>query len=243
MFEILYELKQRKLQHGDLHAGNVLVATSEFDIYERPAFRVTDFAVRELTGQTSHTSDYLHVAEILKQLLELIQYSNCEGRDRYAYDILRKEFLARHLIETDTSADPLASNPRKLLTKLNSVDDQYLKAKKKPVSTLVSPFDYPNCEQIGNSHLLLKSLYSNRLLGLSEIQKTVKLDTDRTSRMWEDHSLSCIEPGISDFHTRTIIRAIYATLVSIIDATTCTSLFQDTRPLTETRHWMFPCTS
>ena len=175
MFELLYELKGRNLQHGDLHAGNVIVAIPEFDIHERPAFRVTDFGVRELTGQTSHMSDYLYVAEILKQLLEKIQYSNCEGRDRYVYDILRREFLARHLIETDTTADPLASNPRELMAKLNSLEDQYLAAKKTPETTLVSPFDYPNCEQIGNSHLLLRNLYSDRLLGLPEIQKRSNL--------------------------------------------------------------------
>ena len=49
----------------------------------------------------------------------------------------------------------------------------------RPVGTqlkqLTSPFDYPNCEQIGNSHLLLESLYSDRLLGLSEIQKRSNL--------------------------------------------------------------------
>ena len=175
MFELLYELKERKLQHGDLHAGNVLVSTPEFDVYQRPTFRVTDFGVRELTGQPSHANDYLHVAETLKQLLEKIAYSNCEGRDRYAYEILRREFLSRHLFETDISADPLASNPRGLLEKLNSMDDRYLEGRKTPVPTLVSPFDYPNCEQIGNSHLLLKNLYSDRLLGLSEIQKRSNL--------------------------------------------------------------------
>ena len=175
MFELLYELKGRNLQHGDLHAGNVIVATPEFDIYERPTFRVTDFGVRELTGQTSHMSDYLYVAEILKQLLEQIDYSNCEGRDRYAYNILKEDFLARHLIEADTSADPLAYNPRGLLTKLNSLDNSYSERKKTSVSILVSPFDYPNCEQIGNSHLLLKNLYSDRLLGLPEIQRRSNL--------------------------------------------------------------------
>ena len=175
MFGLLYEIQRRKMQHGDLHAGNVLVAVSEFDIDQRPTFRVTDFGVRVLTADTSHVSDYLHVAGILKQLLERIEYVNCEGRDRYAYDVLRQEFLARHLIETDTSADPLAANPRELLGKLNSVDDRYLAAKKYPAPTLVSPFDYPNCEQIGNSHLLLKSLYSDCLLGLLEIKKRSNL--------------------------------------------------------------------
>ena len=175
MFELLYELKKREYQHGDLHAGNVLVAKSEFDIYERPTFRVTDFGVRELTGQVTHANDYLHIAEILKQLLECVEYRDCAGRDRYIYDILRHDFLARHLIETDPSADPWACNPKELLNKLDSLEDEYLTKKKHPTSTLFAPFDYPNCEQIGNSHLLLKNLYSDRLLGLSEIQSRSNL--------------------------------------------------------------------
>ena len=175
MFELFFELQARGFQHGDLHAGNILVTSSEFDIYGRSAFRVTDFGVRELTGQIPHANDYLYIAETLKQLLEKVKYSDCNGRDRYAYDILRHEFLARHLIETDTSADPYACSPHKLLDKLRSVDDEYSARQQDRPVELVSPFDYPNCEQIGNSHLLLKSLYSNRLLGLSEIQKRSNL--------------------------------------------------------------------
>jgi hypothetical protein len=158
MFELLYELQQRGEQHGDLHAGNVLVAQAEFDIYHRITFRVTDFGVRTLTGHAAHASDYLDTADTLRQLLECIEYRDCEGRDRYVRESLRHDFLERHLIETDTVADPLACNPRALLDKLDSLDDAYrAAAKAQTVAKLVTPFDYPNCEQMGNSHLLLKS--------------------------------------------------------------------------------------
>lgn len=50
MLGLLFEQQRHGEQHGDLHAGNVLVAKSEFDIYNRPNFRVTDFGVRKLTG-------------------------------------------------------------------------------------------------------------------------------------------------------------------------------------------------
>ena len=169
MFALLYELERRGFQHGDLHAGNVLVSSSEYTINSRPTFRITDFGVRELTGQITHAGDYLNVAATLRQLLATVDYSQCEGRDRYIYNILRQDFLARHLFETDTSVDPLACNPQGMMDKLNSLQDQYLSEKETQPSTLMTPFDYPNCEQIGNSHLLLKTLYSDRLLGLSEI--------------------------------------------------------------------------
>ena len=170
MFGLLFELQARGFQHGDLHAGNVLVADPEFDVYGRSVFRVTDFGVRELTGPTTHMSDYLYLAETLRQLLGKVSYSDCSGRDRYVYNILKADFLARHLYEIDTSADPYACNPSRLLKKLDSIDDQYSAEKQDSPIRLVSPFDYPNCEQIGNSHLLLKSLYSDRLLGLGDIQ-------------------------------------------------------------------------
>ncbi len=176
MFGLLYELLARGYQHGDLHAGNILVAKSDYDLYGRTTFRVTDFGTRALTGQSAHATDFLYIAEVLKNLLECIDYQDCDGRDRYFYNVLRNDFLARHLIETDTTADPLACNPRELASKLDSMEELYRAECARDFTTkLATPFDYPNCEQIGKSHLLLKSLYSDRLLGLSEIERRSNL--------------------------------------------------------------------
>lgn len=172
IFELLFELQQRGLHHGDLHAGNVIVATPEYDLYQQPRFLVTDFGVRDVTGTGSHANDFLYLAAILKSLLETIDYRQCSGRDRFVFDVFLKEYLGRHLLETDSSADEMACNPREMLAKMDGLDDQYRRLKfQDPQSGLSSPFDYPNCEQIGNSNLLLKSLYSERPLGLVEIQK------------------------------------------------------------------------
>ena len=147
----------------------------DYDIYNRTTFRVTDFGVRELTCRRSHSTDFLYIAAILRDLLTCISYEDCNGAERYIFNILTQEFLGRHLIETDTIADPLASNPRGLATKLSGLRDQYRTQSAPAPAKLVTPFDYPNCEQIGNSHLLLQSLYSDRLLGLSEIQRRSNL--------------------------------------------------------------------
>lgn len=177
MLGLLFELQQRKSRHGDLHAGNVLVAKSEFDVYERTTFRVTDFGVRRISERTAGTSDYFGVGHMLTELLNCIECRDCGGRDRFAFDILRNDFVKRHLFETDTSLDPLACNPRLMLERLDSIDDEYQRLSKigSTDSALVTPFDYPSCEQIGNSHLLLKNLYSDRLLGLPEIHAKLNL--------------------------------------------------------------------
>ena len=170
-FELLFELDKRGYQHGDLHSGNVLVVRSGFDIEDRPRFRVTDFGVRPLTGSAVHANDYLQTAQTLASLLNCIDYGSATARDRYVFDVLRKEFLKRHLIETDRTIDPLASDAAALYGKLQSLDDSYASAanSSRQVTDLLTPFDYPNCEQIGNSHVLLQALYSDRLLGMSEI--------------------------------------------------------------------------
>ena len=170
MFGLLYELRRRGMIHGDLHAGNMLVARSQFDLRGEVQFRVTDFGIAELTGN-AQSNDYLGVARVLKSLLQCINYQELQPRDRYAFEVLRNDFLGRHLIETDPTADALATNPRKLQDKLDGVDEMFSAANKAHTDTqMVTPFDYPNCEQMGNAHLLIRNLYSDRLLGLSEIQ-------------------------------------------------------------------------
>ena len=171
MFELLYELKTRRMVHGDLHAGNVIVSPGEYDVYQRPSFRVTDFRVLGNRAPGSELNDYLYVAETLRLLLGAVRYTECEGRDKYAFNVLRDEFMSRHLTETDRMVDELVGEPRRLLEKMNAIDDRYREAVERPATTLASPFDYPNCEQIGDSNLLLRNLYSDRLLGLAEIRR------------------------------------------------------------------------
>ncbi len=180
IFELLHEIDNRKFQHGDLHAGNVLVAKYEHSLSEEYNFRITDFGVRELTGKIEHAKDYLGVAEILRQLLKCIDYETLESRERYIYKILKDDFLKRHLYETDKIVDTLACDAKNLREKLKSLEAGYKREKQSAASKyerpkLQTPFDYPNCEQIGNSHLLLKSLYSDRLLGLTAIQEKSNL--------------------------------------------------------------------
>ena len=172
MLGLLYELNHRGYHHGDLHAGNVLVAKSDYDITGRTVFRVTDFGVREVSGITAHVNDMLYVAATFRSLLECIDYRDCSPRDRYYYNVFRDEFAARHLIETDPIADRFTGGPEGLMAKLGGLEERYREEASQDSTerTLVSPFDYPNCEQIGRSHLLLKNLYSDRLLGLYEVE-------------------------------------------------------------------------
>ena len=172
MLEVLFELQERNIAHGDLHSGNVIVAEpSRYDIEPRVSFRVIDFGVRRITGGTGDADDFLGVARMLKDLLEAVDYQGLGARDKYAYEVLRQKYLARHLIETDPLVDPLQQNPRAMYRDLRQLGSDYEeKRAQREATRMTTPFDYPNCEQMGNAHLLLDSLYSNRFLGLPAIE-------------------------------------------------------------------------
>ncbi len=121
MFGLLFELEQRGIVHGDIHADNVLVTRSRYNLRGDVQFRVTDF---KPTGH-EQPSDYVAIALVLKRLLECVRYEELEHRDRYVFEVLRNDFLGRHLVESDPTADDRALNPRRLQSKLDSVDEMF----------------------------------------------------------------------------------------------------------------------
>ena len=174
MFELLHELKQRNISHGDLHAGNVIVASpSATAINPRPSIRVIDFGVHHISSSIGGESDYHRVAGMLKMLLAKVDSNNPDlgARDKYIWRVLRDEFAGRHLIEDDPTIDNMVQNPEGLYRKIENLDKKYADvAHDRTVTKMLTPFDYPNCEQMGNLHLLLDALYSDRFLGLTEIE-------------------------------------------------------------------------
>ena len=176
MFGLLHELKIRDIQHGDLHAGNIIVATpaeTAIDPQHSYSFRIIDFGVHHISSSTGGQSDYHRIADMLKMLLEAVNRDNPElsPQDKYEWDVLRDEFMKRHLIEDDPLIDQLARNPQKLFQKIQDLDKDYEQKLHDRITTqMVTPFDYPNCEQMGNLHLLLDALYSDQFLGLTEIE-------------------------------------------------------------------------
>jgi serine/threonine protein kinase len=170
MLNFFLEMEQAQLSHGDLHSKNVLVEERPVILGVEYVFRVTDFGVAGASGDIDLTDDYHQLALMLKQLLEKVDYQSLTGRDKFSFDILRNEFLARHLTENDTTRDPLARNPVELFKRLKQIDDDFNQLIKKDADAkILTPFDFLSCEQIGETHSLLKALYSDLFLGLDHI--------------------------------------------------------------------------
>lgn len=171
--DLFHELNQRGYQHGDLHSGNILLEDQTGSILgPQYAFRVTDFGVTTATESARIKDDYENLAVSLKQLLENVDYQQADSRERFTFNILNDHFLAKHLLETDTTHDLYARRPDRLFERLREIGSEFERIQSsKTIRQLSDPFDYLSCEQLGESHSLLNVLYSDRFLGLSDVER------------------------------------------------------------------------
>ncbi|HMD87178.1 MAG TPA: protein kinase [Terriglobia bacterium] len=172
MLDFFFDMISKGVVHGDLHSGNVLVADrSSYSLAgERYEFRITDFGVTTATSDTSLRDDFFQLAVMLKEILEAVDYQSASPKDKFAFNVLNDHFLAKHLVERDATLDPLARHPRKLFDRLMGIDADFEKAQAQDIPQLITPFDYLSCEQIGEAHSILRALYSDLFLGLTDIE-------------------------------------------------------------------------
>ncbi len=173
MLNLFHEMDQKKISHGDLHTRNIMVEDNTNSL-RGPAyrFRVTDFGVASKTSYTFFKDDYDQLTLILKTLLENVDYQTIDSRDRYIYNTLNNDYVARHLVERDSNRDCMARNPELLYKELERIDDDSrLNGISNKSIKMISPFDYPSLEQFGDSYALLKELYSELFLGLTQIEE------------------------------------------------------------------------
>jgi serine/threonine protein kinase len=171
MLNLFIEMKLRGVSHGDLHTGNILVQDRpSYDrLSPRHVFRVTDFGVAEATSDRRFKDDFDQLADILRQLLEQVAYTAGPPKEKFVFNVLNDKFLGRYLTERDTTRERVARQPEALFQELHEIESEYDKYAEEGVR-LLTPFDFLNCEQIGDDESLLKSLYSDRFLGLDDIR-------------------------------------------------------------------------
>lgn len=160
-----YAMSAVQEMHEDLHEGNILITKDARVPEESLRIRITDFGTGFTASTWDASDDYYQLAIICHRLLEdYIDPAQLEADDRFLFEKIVQEFLKK-LLEKDPTTTIYERNPKKLIAYLEGL-------KRVPISpplTLVDPFDYLSCEQIGNSFELLQMLYSQNFLGNQDL--------------------------------------------------------------------------
>ena len=171
LLDFLRELQRAGLQHGDLHDGNILIEDRSEALTGPPfAFRITDFGVAPQTTGAALLDDFEQLAVLLRALLERIDYQQLLPADKLLFDFFRNDLVGKQLTERDKSFNPSARNPRGLFEAIEAAQSAAVQRSGSMQRELQTPFDYLSCEQLGEAHVLLKDLYSDKMLGLAAIE-------------------------------------------------------------------------
>ncbi len=161
----IFAMEKVNVTHGDLHAGNILIAKDPRVPDELPRIRITDFGIGYKYSDWDATDDYHQLALICRRLLEdHIDPAQLNADDKFLFEKVVEVFLKK-LLEKNPTAPMYERDPKKLMEYLEGIR----RTPMSPSLTLEDPFDYLSCEQIGNSFELLQMLYSQNFLGYQDL--------------------------------------------------------------------------
>lgn len=177
MLSFLHQLKPQT--HGDLHAGNILVEDQSSSLEGRPYdFRVTDFGVAPFVSGSTLLDDLDEIVKIIRDMLSKVEFQDCNAIERQIYKFLRDDVVAKSFTERDITHSPKSKDPESLFHHIvNGIRRAQARGASgaSAVTELLTPFEFVNCEQIGEAHKLLKDLYSDKMLGLPTIEERTNL--------------------------------------------------------------------
>ncbi len=165
IMEVFHAMGIVKIQHCDLHSGNILVTHDEQELEpEIEHFYITDFGIGGSTNDLLPKNDYLGLAEIIAKTLEKVDFSELNKRDREKYNVIKTFFKSIAEIDPTMKIPPkqLIIEFKERLSRVGK-QDHFINSK------LSDPFEYLSCEQIGDSFNLLTKLYSRDFLGRNDL--------------------------------------------------------------------------
>ncbi len=164
--EIFFACQQLGIQHGDFHAGNILIQDVN-KLSFIPNLRevwVTDFGYGTFSNEIPPMDDYKGLARIIQQSLDALDVHKMEKDDRNKYMALKKEF-PKYLMEENSVEEEYARNPRKLHEKMLQLfaSTQDVQTEQKNVG------DYLAAELIGDRYDEWDALFVPKFLAVDDL--------------------------------------------------------------------------
>lgn len=134
ILSVLHACGQVKIQHGDLHSGNVLVERENpLNVdSERRRIWITDFGYCTASTGREMLDDYRGLHRVIQDAIASIDWHALDGHDKAVFRVLKTEF-SRDLLETNATEGEWVRNPSKLLQRLQS----HLQATEGPAPHLI----------------------------------------------------------------------------------------------------------
>lgn len=167
VLSVLHACGEVKIQHGDLHSGNVLVERENpLNVdSERRRIWITDFGYCTASMGREMLDDYRGLHRIIQDAIASIDWHTLDGHDKAIFRVLENEF-SRDLLETNATEGEWVRNPSKLLQRLES----HLQATEGPAPHLTRRFgDYLAAELIGDREEVWRELFVPEFIGRSTL--------------------------------------------------------------------------
>ena len=164
---VLHACQAVDIEHGDLHAGNILIEDPNplhIDI-EFQRVWITDFGYLSNSMGKEMLDDFIGLNRILIACLENIDFHFLEGKDKFIHSKLKRDFTKK-IAETNPLEGHYVRNPRKLRDELNLLLQG---ADGQGVSLERHVGDYLAAEVLGNRYDEWKELFVPSIMGVEKL--------------------------------------------------------------------------
>lgn len=121
---VLHGCKKVNIQHGDLHAGNIIVEPpSSLSIEQKHTAYLIDFGYLTASMGKPMMDDYVGLSRIIQDALKVINFHDLCGEEKKYYTVLKRQFN-KYLLETNPTAGHFVRNPLELLQQLDILKNQ-----------------------------------------------------------------------------------------------------------------------
>lgn len=122
---VLHGCKALGMQHGDLHAGNIMVEPpGELSINNTYKAYIIDFGYLSASMGKPMMDDYLGLSRIIQDSVAAIPFHSSSGEEKKYLSILKHQF-SKYLLETNSTAGEYVRTPLVLLEKLVELKNDF----------------------------------------------------------------------------------------------------------------------
>jgi tRNA A-37 threonylcarbamoyl transferase component Bud32 len=164
---VLHACDYVQIEHGDLHAGNILVeAPNPMNIDpEEQRIWITDFGYLSASMGKEMLDDFHGLSVVISDCLRAIDYHSLDGNDKRIYSELKHNFV-RDLAETNPVEGEFVRQPRELLRRFDALAAG---GEVKTEDQLMRIGDYLAAETLGDRYDEWKALFVPSFLGSDQL--------------------------------------------------------------------------